>query len=273
MRPNARVPGFTLAEILVVMVVGSLLLAAIYQALVAQQRGYNIQREMVVARQATRTALDVVTAEMREMSASGGDLIDASPGEVTFRAYRKLGIVCAPGSSGVPFEIVELGEPFTPGVDSVAVFVENNPEMMGDDAWAFGLVGSISPGSCKLGDRTSRRINVQGLGGASGIRAGAPVRSFEHLKYGRYLVDGEWVLGRVGGDGDVVPLIGPLAPDAEGLVFRYFDDTGAEIAPRTAAERAAVRRIQVEVRAALSARGVGTDSLITQIQLRGNAWQ
>lgn len=273
MRPNARVPGFTLVEILVVMVVGSLLLAAIYQALVAQQRGYNLQREMVMSRQATRTTLEVVTAELREISASGGDLIKASPGEVTFRAYRKFGVICDPGSAGVPFEVVELGEPFTQNSDSVVVFVENNPERMDDDGWAFAQVGSISAGSCVLGGKRARRIDLHGLGGASGIYAGAPIRSFEHLTYGRYLVDGEWVLGRIGADGEIVPLIGPLAPDDEGLVFRFFDEDGDEFVPNTPADRASVRRIQVEVRASPIGRGEVTDSLITQIQLRGNAWQ
>ena len=99
------------------------------------------------------------------------------------------------------------------------------------------------------------------------------VRSFETLTYGSYRYDDEWVLGRRGPDGNVIPLVGPiLSPDSGGIAFRFFDTNSRELRPTSEADLAAVARVEITVRA-VSPGGIDgayVDSLSTNVYLRGN---
>ena len=62
---NNRAPGFTLVEMLVVTVVATVLLGAIFQTLVVQQRSYREQNAIINARQTARASIEVLAAELR----------------------------------------------------------------------------------------------------------------------------------------------------------------------------------------------------------------
>lgn len=274
---NARSPGMTLAEVLVTAVIGSFVLMSIHQTLMIQERSARHQRGIVIAQQGSRAGIELLAAEIREISAAGGDLIDAGPGSMTFRASRALGFVCDKSSVDSQIDVWQRGEPFEAG-DSVFLFVDNDPATNVDDAWAIDHVAradSIGPtASCPDWLVGNEPLPIQRLTLSIGdtiadIARGAPVRSFTHVTYSAKEFNGAWMLGRSTPDEEFVPFVGPLT--ANGVKFRYLNSAGEEIVPDTPARRREVARIAIAVRA-LAPGAVGNgpvvDELETQLYLR-----
>ncbi len=280
---NERAPGFTLVESLIVAVVAAVLFAAIFQALVAQQRGYREQKAIVELHHTAGASIEALAMELRQVSATGGDLIVATEDSVTFRAYRKAGIVCESRPDEDRLVIWELDKAFAPG-DSVVVFLDHDGSTATDDAWWFGVVQDTVSGACSdpwdwLSDDRSSTVLLTGGGRIHGIGRGAPVRAFEHVTYGRFEVDGARVVGRRVAGSNALNHVGPSAPThVEGFRLRYFDGEGRLLRPSDASTRARVARIEVSVRDVDSDRGgsVGVESVdafAIQVALRGNVWR
>lgn len=282
---TARRDGFTFVELLLVLVLGLLLLGGAYRTLVRQEQAYGQLRAMAGTQQDARTGLELLSAELREVSASGGDLLVATPDSIRFRALRKFGLVCYTDKNNKRLTVAQMGsDPFASG-DSIVVYVDGDSLMARDDIWQREQVSSVS-GTVTCGttlglylpdllpNATLRVLTIQGAGlRFDSVYPGAPVRGFQRLAYGVQPVDGEPMLV-MRRRGETFPLLGPLAP-GDGIVFRYFDDQGTELTsfPLSAFDRQRVRRIRVEMRAARvgsSATGVHEDSLFTDIFTRGS---
>jgi prepilin-type N-terminal cleavage/methylation domain-containing protein len=275
--------GFTLVELLVVVVIGALILGATYQVLAVQQRSYRQQSAVISTQQTMRDALAVLESELREISPAGGDLLMMTPDSLTFRAYRAAGFICSFDEAGQRIVVHEVPEVTSGGNTAFRVgatllyFIENQPQTGADDQWGEVLISNPPPdpnGSCgSWGGGMGTILNVPGFPFSSAnidILLGAPVRTFEVLTYGLYEVDGEPMLARHTVAGNLVPVIGPLAPSGQGPVFRYFDVDGN---PTT--NPAAVARIEIAVRGRTEGTGVPgrthySDSLVTQLFLRNN---
>lgn len=282
---KARRDGFTFVELLLVLVLGLLLLGGAYSTLVRQEQAYGQLRAMAATQQDARTGLELLTAELREVSASGGDLLMATPDSLRFRALRKFGLVCDTDKNNKRLLVAQLGaDPFVAG-DSIVVYVDQDSLMARDDIWQREQLSSVSASSgCSttlgaalpslLPEATLRVLTLQGPGlRFDSVYPGAPVRGFQRLAYGMATVDGEAMLVMRRG-GTTVPLLGPLAA-GDGLVFRYYDGLGNELTsfPLSAFARQSVRRIRVEMRAARVANsrtGLHEDSLFTDIFTRGS---
>lgn len=269
---NGRSPGFSLIEFLMVVVVATVIMTAVVQAMLTQQRGYRQQTAMVSARQSSRTVLDLLAVELREVSTRSagmlaGDLLMAAPESIRFRAFRKVGLVCDLDPGMGVLRVVELGDVAFDNGDRLLAFQQEG------DAWADGEVNNASSTSC--GSEPARELQVGPLA-ANGVEIGAPVRGYEELGYGIFEIDDQWMLGRRDSDGTVVGLVGPLAePGSHGLRFRYFDSAGNPLsAPLSAAAREQVARIEVVVKGVSHGAGAPgseyTDSLSHQVYLRGN---
>lgn len=283
--PSSR-SGFTLVELTVAVVIGSLALLAIYQTLITQERTYRYQTAAIDAQGSTRAGLSLLASEMREISASAGsgagfslsDLRVAAADSVRFRAFRKVGIVCAFDRALGTIDVWVPGTQFVTG-DRLMLFMEGDSTTDTDDRWevtSLAVVGSAANEATCAGEwSTYPRQGFQGMvAQADSIERGALIRSFETLTYGAFRHDGEWVLGRRNTDNSVVPIVGPiLSPSEGGVRFQYFDENDNElISPSTEADRARVSRVQVTVRA-LSRGGLHgdyVDSLTTNVYLRGN---
>lgn len=280
MRPAHRRPGFTVLEALLVIVLSGVVLAAVYRTLVMQQVSYREQKARIDSRQTTRTALTLLSTELREVSATGGDLLAAADHSLTFRAFRKMGVVCDV-ADGSALRIWEIGEPFEEG-DSLLVFMDDDTLTMDDDAWIRGAITApvteiATPGpDCTGWDATA---DVMALAAPDvalpEVRKGAPVRAYRSMTYGLYEIDGSWVLGRKWLDDAVVVLVGPLlGPEEDGLRFRYYDGNGAAVTPSSAGALERIERVEILVRGRSSGTGTtaAADSLMAQVHFRGNAW-
>ncbi len=274
MRAPRSEAGFTLVELLVAAVIGMILVGAVYQVLVTNQRVSAVQQAQVAGHQTVRAGVDLLSQELREVSAGGGDLLVMTSDSVAFRALRAFGVVCLePESPSFAVRVWTSGRPFTEGM-SVYVFAEGDPETTADDAWfRVPIWGVTAPGSRTCGpddDIPAQRIFLMGLSDVqlSRIRTGAPVRSWDRVRYGIGTVAGEPYLVRqvAGVDATPVPLVGPLAGPG-GVAFTYLDAAGNETA-----DPAAVARVTVTLRTASAATTmdgrVVADSLTTTVFLR-----
>ncbi len=271
-RSRSPAAGFTLIEVLIVAVLGSLILGATYQVLVTNQRIYSAQREQVQGHGTVRAGLEVLTQEIREASASGGDLVAMEPTSVEIRSMRALGFVCITddGSSPPRFTLRPYGGQWD-NQTPVFVFADNEPGRADDDVWLEGTISSVEfgepcPGESGGEDRV--RISVQGISGEledNDVLVGAPVRTFHVQRYGIIDFEGSPYLGREV-EGESQPLVGPLAPE-DGLLLEYLDAGGD---PTASADE--VRRIRVTLRTRSGAQDAAgravADSITASVQLR-----
>ena len=250
--------GFTFVEILVVTVLGSLVVGAALQVLITNRRAYTAQSATVAGQQSTRMAVEVLFAELREISPSGGDIIAMSSDSVRVRLMRKFSLVCQQidlYGGGNPRLLVRdslagqlmvLGgaNAFATG-DSVFIYADNDVDTEADDAWVAAEVSQVTPGLVcpDLTLATELRFGGQGaLFAADSVGIGAPIRSFGAYTFGTTTMNGDVYLGRRTGGGDMVPVTGPLE-SGTGLEFIYRDSLGV-----VTADPLAVSQIEVIVR-------------------------
>ncbi|MDO8665846.1 MAG: type II secretion system protein, partial [Gemmatimonadales bacterium] len=85
--------GFSLAELVVAMVIAAIIGAALTRLVINQARFVGTQDAVMHARAGARAALNVMTSEFRAVSDSG--LVAASRDSVTIRVPYAFGIACA----------------------------------------------------------------------------------------------------------------------------------------------------------------------------------
>ena len=239
--------GFTLAELLVVMVLGGVLFVASMQILVTNQRAYAAQAGQIRGQRSIRTAVDLMYGELREISAQGGDLIAMGPSSMTVRSMRGFGVVCALTPSDPPvLAVLQVADAFAPG-DSVFVFADNVGSYARDDDWITAQVTAVDT-AARCGGRAAQELSFAGQGDrfrqptGDSVRVGAPVREFVRTTYGLVEHEGGSWLGRMAPDGSEVALVGPLEPGT-GVEFAYLDAGGTVTTVPTE-----VRQIAVTIR-------------------------
>lgn len=217
--------GTLLLELLAVTVLGALVLVATYRALVAKDLTGDGGGSPGEA--ALDGALAVLEADLREAASAGdaaiggSDIRAASAGSLTFRAQRKIGFVCSQPAAGAVV-VRSAGEPFAPG-DRLLMFVESDSLDFRDDRWDTTSVATAVPVEDPVCDQ---RLALD-PGDLAGVAPGAPVRSYEWVRYGIFhLGENGWALGREAADGSVAMIAAGLAGPGEGLVFEYLDAAG-----------------------------------------------
>lgn len=264
--------GLTLVELLVVAIIGTLLLLAAYQVLVTNRRVFTVQNSRVNVQQVTRSAMDVLFAELREVSSMGSDVVAMGPDSLAVRAMRKIGAVCDPMNathSATPQLLVRKTVDDFAAEDSVYVFADNDEFATDDDEWFRARVTAIDTTALCTDGAEAQLLTFAGQTGtftADSVSGGAPIRTFVHMTYRLGTFQGAPYLGRSVAGAAWVPIMGPLATSG-GLDFEFLDGTGA-----TAATPGDVRQIDVTLRAASPVRMPdGTpvvDSLSSRIYLR-----
>ncbi len=265
--------GFTLVELLVVAVVGALVVAASYQVLLVNQRIYAANTAHIRGQATVEQGMDVLFGELRELSASGGDILAFGGDSLKVRVMRHFGVVCSRDLSAGQLTVVEQGDWFNVE-DSVVVFADTNPSVTSDDTWLVGQVSARDTTATCSGNRAELLDVPVVTSAASGpgrdtVQVGAPLRSFLHYTYGLYTVDGEPYLARretAGGVTTTVPLAGPLREN-DGLHFAFYDTLGA-----VATTASDIVQVEVTLRTLSKAHGPDgsyvADSVTTRIYTR-----
>ena len=224
--------GFTMIEMLVVAVLGSVVVGAAYQVLLTNQRTFTAQNAQIQSQQTVRAGMDVLFAELRELSKLGGDILAIGTDTLKVRSMRRFGLVCATNLAAGTLDVRRVGSWFEVG-DSVVIYAENQPNTPADDRWIKGRVTARDT-TIACGTAPAQRLTIPIVSSATGttppdtVRVGSNLRSYVIYTYGRYTIDGAPYLGRRdSGGGTPVALVGPLDAALGGLRFRYLDSTNA----------------------------------------------
>lgn len=278
-RGLSRAPsGFTIVELLVVTVLGALVLAAIYQVLIVNQRTYAAQEVEIRQQQGIRSGMLVLTSVLREVSGGDADIVAMGVDSIRIRSMRGFGILCDydPTVNPVRMTVEKVGR-WMEDDDSVFVFSDANPDVANDDEWLRGLITNVDRTvTCPAPNlNPAQEIRVSGLGtgaanGPTDVLLGAPARSYtpERYTYGLYTIGGDWWLGRRTGSADPIPIAGPLGSSgSQGVQFAYRDTLG-----NVTSDPGAVGQVRVTLRARSEMRdGNGnplTDSITSRIWVR-----
>ena len=280
-----REKGFTLAELLVVLVLASVVAAAICQALQSNQRFYRSQSQVLDVEEGLRAVAQLLPAELREPNARGGDVIATGRDSITLRAMRSLGVICSPPNVSAGAVVIADSLSFgwravDPSRDRALVFRDGDESSADDDRWLdFGVAGTSPGATCGDGSAGTVLRLTGPTSELDGVSSGSPLRTYERVTYRLYTDDQglSWLGERGYSDGawsPLSPVAGPLRR-AGGLSFDYYDSAGA---PATLAS--GVARIGVSVRG-LSAGPIAVpgratsgrqyaDSVVAQVTLRNN---
>lgn len=287
---STRRAGFTLVEMLIVTVLGTIILGAAYQSLMIQERSYRIASNAVVDHDALRTALGVLESELREVSTAGGvagmsDIVRAESDEIVVRAARGIAFVCERHPSDRKMHTWSAS---TTGQvragDAIVVFADGMTTTDLDDAWLTARAKSVGTSSVACASRPAghggpgpQLVELETIPGGMNVDgnflvpvvAGAPVRAMTEVTYGLYEFGGEWGLGRAAGAGAVEPIIVGLAEPSQGLVFTYLDANGSPIASNPVMDPSAIAAIDISARTQSRAGNPPID-MQTRIFLRNN---
>ena len=263
--------GFTIVEMLVVTVLGALVVAATYQVLLTNQRTYTAQNVQIQSQQTVRAGLDVLFAELRELSRTGTDIQAFGSDSLRVRAMRKFGLACAVDIPAGTITVRKYGSWIETG-DSVVMYAENTTASADDDDWIRGRV-SARDTTVLCGGEPAQVLTVPAIQSAASasppdtIREGSSIRTYTHYTYGLYTIDGQPYLGRKdAGSSTPVALVGPLR-SSTGLAFRYLDTMNT-----VTTTLANIAQIEVTLRTTSTVRGPNggyvQDSVKTRITLR-----
>lgn len=244
-RPYSR--GYTLVEVLIAMTLTGIVVAGMLKALTAQKKFYARQARILDARHAMRASATILASELRELSASGGDIYGLGPDSIALRSTVAFGIVCNVDVSAGRLSLTHTTGHFRlEGEDSALVFAEGTP-IFDDDSWrTLPVTGITAFGpTCGSGQAPDRVVSLSG--NLAGVTVGSPVRVFRPYVYGLFQMNDRWWLGRRSraAGAPYIPVAGPLAPPAsQGLVLTYQDSLGLATTNRNE-----VARVEITVRA------------------------
>jgi prepilin-type N-terminal cleavage/methylation domain-containing protein len=283
--------GFTLVELLVVLLIMLVVTGGIYRLLNNTQRVTRAQAERIDLQSNVRSASIIIPNELREINTVVGagagtqvDILNKSATSITYRAMRAMGFVCT-GTTASQLRLSNftgLQTTVTALQDSAYVFNDGaKTEIGSDDSWkSVRITGVSTLNTCAAGvPAMTLNLDVGALAAAPNALAGAPnigapVRIFEVMELGLYANNGQSWLGIRSvshGEAALQPLLGPLR-DGDGLQFTYLDANGA-----VTATEANIKSILVTVNGvsnlAVSSAGnakntIVSDQVITQVALR-----
>ena len=272
-RSRRKEAGFTVVELLVYIVIAAAVAVATMQFLVHQSRSYTSQRELLDARETVRGALVLLSWEMRQLSAAGGDIYTMSANSIALRSTHAQGVICG--------EMVKGGN-MRYGIWSragdITVTSDDTSMVYTGSAWQTATIdkkwdpkgGGVT--FCEWGGSkvVKTGVVIQFNTAPAGLGVGAPWREFRRVEYGLFQADGRWWLGRKVGAGSFEKLTGPVRA-GDGLAFAYYDENGAVTADRTQ-----VASVEIVIRSESTKPGfVGSvptlkqDSVRTRVTLRG----
>ncbi len=230
-------PGFALVELLLALTLAGIVALAIQRVLVAGTRFFAEHALRVEVGHNLRTAMSLVTAELRELNPAGGDLIEMASSSVTYRAMRHASFVCGPADLAtrkVPVALdPQLGlRAVEPGRDSVLILSMGRGEAAEGEAWQSAAVDSVAHVPCPSG-APGWLLTLSGVDAAvlGGVPVGAPVRGYQVTRLRSYedatgvvwLGLSEW--RAESGWSVTQPIIGPLE-GLEGFRLEYLDADG-----------------------------------------------
>jgi len=244
--------GFSLAEIMVALVLLGIVCGGIMTVIMRQQTFYRSATDVIDTRQQIRQATTVIPVDLRGVSSVGGDIIAMSDSALDVRSNIGSGLLCSHTASQItiPPENLSGGKAFTsfltkPQLNDVAMIFNDSTPGNQDDTWQIVSITAIDStlAGCTafadiVNDATKYRYVYNVTPNLSTLIVnGAPIRFARRSKYAMYQSpsDNLWWLGYLEcrGDGSgcaaIQPVSGPYRPYVandtvnSGISFVYRD--------------------------------------------------
>lgn len=222
---TGRGTGVTLVELLVALVLLGLVGGLLTLLLLRTERGTRAHEERAALHEAFDAGLGYATSELATLAP--GDLLQAGPDSLRYRATRAAGFACAiaPDQIRVAAWSLPPGRALQPGRDSLLLAPAGDDPLPAESAWAALPLTSVGAGSCGglaatvLGTAIDTSVLPLPL-------LPAPLRVFEVMQLRLYASGGSgWLGARSVSAGEVIqPLAGPFDLAASRLEAR--DSTG-----------------------------------------------
>ena len=296
--------GFTLVEMLVVMVLLTIVGGSLMGVLAKQQRFYQGTSDLGDLRSQLRQAEAVMSNDLRGLSSVGADITTMTDSSIDFWYTVGSSIACSKPTTQLTLPPASLDnkntlttwiQPPAAG-DSVYVFDEGaSATTSGDDSWKGYSIVSVdsTTGGCPAyttapdAAKYSWVITLDADLSGGTILAGATVRFVRPAHYSLYQSTGDnlWYLGYTcpscSTGATILPIAGPFkpyapasTPDTSGIRMTYFDSTNTATAtPASVARISVVLRGQTRGYLNITGlkRGVYTDSVRMDIAVRNRS--
>jgi prepilin-type N-terminal cleavage/methylation domain-containing protein len=277
--------GFTLAEILLVLVLGALVLGIVTTVGTRLQHQLSTEAVRQKGSEQLAEAAELLPLELRGTAPPSGDIAEASDSVLQYRATIANGIVCG-GSASTLLVASFLGAgarillPAVQGGDTLWSFADADMNAVWEPHRIIGWRRITSP--CSAVDATASAVlDVAHLWSAElrdsvTLSAGTLVRVTRPERLSFYRSgDGQWYLGMRSWNSAAVqfngvqPLSGPYLSPAQtsGSRFRYYDASGAALPLGTAAS-GSIARVEMLLVAATDQAVAVRDSLLVVVALR-----
>jgi len=249
--------GVTLIELLVALVISALLIAALYQTFIGQQKTYIVQEQVVDMQQNVRVAINKMMREIR--MAGFGNISTVLP--VTFLGGTRTYPNVVNPDLPVPGALTIVS-----GIGGTATLLKQPGDLVGPILLASNRIQVSS--LAEFNTDNKRYISIGGLEGHAiiGIDVGNKILTLNSDVNSVYKTDGSTLVYairaisyRVDVDQPDSPILRrdentgggaqPLAENIENLGFRYFDGGTPTTPPQETADLAKIRMIEVTVTA------------------------
>ena len=297
----SRRRGFTLTEMLFVLVIFGLVAAATMRIIVRQQRFYASTTDLIALNNTLRDVGAALPSDLRGISMTGNDIYAMSDSAITFRLSTGISVICSIGATRLTAVIPPTNLSSNSGIstwitaptigDTAFVYNEGATSALSDDGWQqVPITAALAIGSCPTSSgytsTTTEANNSQtvtfGTALVAGVVPGSVIRFYRTAKYKLYQPAGSnaWYLGYSDCPGGTCsatqPVAGPYlaysaTPGSTGLRFVYRDSTGAVTAtPAQVARIDVIAKAQTETPIHMPGRpdGYYSDSLVVTVALR-----
>jgi type II secretory pathway pseudopilin PulG len=231
--------GFTLVELLLVLVMATLVVISLQQAVFSQQRFLRQSRSLLERHDALRTVAAVLSHDLREAIVSDGDVTVLSPDSLQIRSPVGFAVACAVDESRQRLALAGLSGRIDRTVgDSLMIYHPTG--------WIVTAVRRVNPGgatmNCPYAGGSTPDVTIQVFGSIAGVPAGAPVRAFRPYDYHLEAADGAVWFARTDVAGTEI-LAGPLASDGTGFLVELLDSLGQVTAIPASAARVRITAV------------------------------
>jgi prepilin-type N-terminal cleavage/methylation domain-containing protein len=229
--PRGR-SGFTLIELMIVVVLLGLIGTMLISVLVRQQRFHRAVASVTDSRARMRDVSTILPSDIRSISTAGDDILAISDTSMQFRAFIGTSIVCRydPGNGRIielPPQILTATKPansdslrssvltawITPPIPNDVAFIYNDGAEGGniDDSWtSFAITDTTSaansawcpstntPPFTTAADNGARRyrITLSAAPNQAQVKVGAVIRFAREVRYSIYqATDNQWYVG------------------------------------------------------------------------------
>ena len=219
-RRAPRRAGFSLAEILVVVVLLGMIGTSLTLLLMRQQRFHGAIVSVTDARARMRDIATILPTDLRSVSSAGSDILDFGTNHLQFRAFVGTSIVCAYSSGTVielPPQDMESGTVLTawinpPAAGDIAYIYDEGTEAgNADDAWTRYTITAVeyavNPDWCPStntppyataddDDLARYRITLSAAPDQARSKVGSVIRFAREVRYAGYQAsDDNWYVG------------------------------------------------------------------------------